>query len=138
MLEERGRDLWTFLILQVGSILWAIVSFQVIPNKEVAGAIAGGCFLTIGVYMLYRVWTWGAQRWRMWMVYPLLAYVLGCMIPMLVTRFSQPGKDFSQIRILGLPSAQFHRVSSTVALCLILFIGIDLWRSRRARQNAKK
>lgn len=113
------KDLILFLSLEMASVVWAALAFVIIPSKTIAGASAGGFFLLLALFMLYRILRW-PNWWSAWTFYPLVLFLAGSVIPMLWVRFSNIGVPFNSLRILGMAAPEFHRVSSSTLGLLIL------------------
>lgn len=126
----KSRDLQIFLALQVLAIVIAGLSFSLIESRLVAGAIAGLYFLSSGIYMLMRAWSWSG-KWASACFYPLLIHVFAITLPMLISRFMQSENNFEEVTILGLPGPVFHRLSTIVFGALVLGTVIDLIRAKR-------
>lgn len=127
----RMRELILFLGLQLLAIAIAGASFVLIESRLWAGAVAGGYFVISGLFMVFRAWRW-PDKWRLFFWYPLLVHVFGISIPMVTTRFMQAGLSFEQIRIWGLEGPQFHRLSTTVFMILMIATVVDIARTWRA------
>ena len=114
------KDLITFLILEVSSVVVAAVSFSMISTKVIAGAVAGSYFFLFSVFMLYRILHW-PKFWTAWTLYPLCVFLFGVVIPMLWVRFTHFHQAFSEVQILGMSGPEFHHVStSTIGLLMIV------------------
>ena len=128
------KELVLFVGLQILAIAVAGLSFSMIDNRLIAGAIAGSYFVTSGLYMVLRTWRY-AGKWQLVYWYPLLVHVFVISIPMVVTRFLNTERAFEEVRILGLEGPVFHRLSTTVFSLLILGTLIDiarlLWRREK-------
>ena len=135
------RDLFLFLGLQILAIAVAGLSFTIFESRLLAGAIAGGYFVTSGLFMVWRATQW-PDKWRSCAWYPLISHVFLISIPMVVSRFLQATQDFEEVRIFGLAGPQFHRLSTTIFMILVAGTVIDLiriwWRTRSGvRLNQK-
>lgn len=116
---KRLKDLFLFLGLEAISVVWAALSFALIPSKIVASALAGGYFLVFSLFVLVRILRW-PKWWEAWTLYPLLVFLFGCTIPMLWVRFTHLSQTFSDIRILGMTGPEFHHVSTATMGLLFL------------------
>lgn len=135
------RELILFLSLQILAIVVAGLSFKIFDSRLLAGFVAGGYFVTSGLFMVWRASHW-TDRWLSCAWYPLLTHVFLISIPMVVSRFMQATQDFEEVRIFGLAGPQFHRLSTTIFIILVAGTVIDLiriwWRTRsRVRLNQK-
>jgi len=124
-------ELILFLGLQLMAIAVAGLSFSLIENRLIAGAVAGSYFVLFGLFMVLRTVRY-AHKWRLIYWYPLLVHVFVIAIPMVVTRFMNSDKVFEEVRILGMEGPAFHRLSTTVFSLLILGTLIDIVRAKRA------
>lgn len=130
------KELLVFLGLQILAIAVAGLSFSLIDNRLIAGAVAGSYFITSGLYMVVRTYRYSG-KWHLIYWYPLLVHVFVISIPMVVTRFLNSERVFEDVHILGLEGPVFHRLSTTVFSLLIIGTLIDiarLWRSRKHAQ----
>lgn len=130
------RELTIFLGLQLVAIAVAGLSFSLINNRLIAGAVAGSYFITSGLYMILRTSRY-AGKWHLLYWYPLLVHVFVISIPMVVIRFLNSDKAFENIKILGLEGPVFHRLSTTIFSLLILGTIIDIARLWRTRSQAR-
>jgi hypothetical protein len=124
----KWKELLVFLGLQVLAIAVAGLSFTLIENRLVAGAVAGSYFVSSGLYMVIRTHRY-LGKWRLIYWYPLLVHVFLISFPMVVTRFLNSERAFEDIRILGMEGPVFHRLSTTVFSVLIIGTLIDLIRA---------
>jgi|GEM_PF-1531490 len=129
------KELSLFLGLQLLAIVVAGLSFSLIDNRLIAGAVAGSYFITSGLYMVLRTSRYSG-KWTLLCWYPLLVHVFVISIPMVVTRFLNSERTFEEVRILGLEGPVFHRLSTTVFSLLILGTLIDIARLWRAKNQA--
>ena len=129
------KELSVFLGLQILAIAVAGLSFSLIENRLIAGAVAGSYFITSGLYMVVRTYRYSG-KWHLVYWYPLLVHLFVISIPMVVTRFLASDRAFEDIRILGLEGPVFHRLSTTVFCLLIIATLIDIARCWRKRNHA--
>jgi hypothetical protein len=113
------KDLFLFLGLEVFSVLIAAGSFALIPNKLVAGAIAGTYFFLFSGFMLLRLLRW-PKWWQAWTFYPAALFLFGVATPLLWGRFTHMQVPFTELRILGIPGPEFHRMATSMLGLLFL------------------
>jgi len=124
----KFKDLAIFLGIELFAIVWAGAMFSTLPNKLLAGALAGGYFIVSGIYMLSRAVHW-PLKWKSLTWYVLFIHVFVISIPMVISRFAQMALAFEDVRIFGIPGPMFHNISSGVFSLLIAATTIDGARS---------
>jgi hypothetical protein len=103
----------------------------------VAGAIAGGVFIALGVFIVSF-----AIKWRL--LLGTATFWLGCAhlflvaLPMVVIRLLNAEEQFSQVRIWGLSGPLFHRVSTGLYLVLMISTAFDWWRFKGRERVGEK
>lgn len=125
------------LVMEITVVVLVTITFRAIENRLVAGAIAGGMFIALGVFIVGF-----AVKWRAFL--RTATFWLGCMhlflvaLPMVVIRLLNAEGQFSQDRIWGLSGPLFHRVSTGLYLTLMISTAFDWWRVKNRERVEKK
>ena len=116
---KRVKDLFLFLGLEVLSVLVAAGAFALIPSKIVAAGVAGGYFFLFSTFIVIRLLRW-PRWWEAWTFYPAASFLFGIAIPMIWERFTHIQTPFNELRILGIPGPEFHRMATSMLGLLFL------------------
>ncbi|MES2855157.1 MAG: hypothetical protein V4692_04810 [Bdellovibrionota bacterium] len=128
------KRLLRFLVFEGVVFVSVLLAFRVIEEKLIAGMIGGVLFVSLGMYVCWHCrksdWLKSSPTF-----FAGLAHLFLTSLPMIVARLLNPGVDFKEVKILGLPGPMFHGFSSTVFLILVAATAIDLFRVYRASQR---
>jgi hypothetical protein len=124
-----------FLIAEILVIFAVSVIFKLVPDKLVAGAVAGTIFVLIGIWIV-------TSGFRNSFVRKSPTFVLGCVhlfvvaLPMMITRLMNYAAKFEDVRILGMPGPMFHHLSTVVYFLMMIATAFDWWRAWRLDKAA--
>jgi uncharacterized YccA/Bax inhibitor family protein len=124
-----------FFFVEIAVIIAVTAVFKAIPERIVAGAVAGTMFVLLGLVIV----GWGlklpAVR-RTPTFFAGLIHLFGSALPLMVTRFLNSAAVFEDVRVLGLPGPVFHQVSTFIYLGLMAATVFDWVRAHRAARAA--
>lgn len=94
-------------------------------EKRIAGLLAGALFVFLGVLILWYIIK-SKRPWRSATFYVAWVHLLGTTLPVIAYRLIYFSKDFTQIRIFGVPGHVFHYGAQQVYYALMLATIFDL------------
>jgi hypothetical protein len=121
------------LVAEIVVIVVVIGLFQIIPNRLIAGVIAGSIFIGLGFYVVYpgirdSVFRRTLSFWAAW------AHLLLSAFPLFLTRLFHAGSSFEDVRVMGLPGPVFHKVSTTIYMIMLIATLADVvWFAMKNR-----
>ena len=117
-----------FELVVIGLVVGA---FKLIPERLVAGAVAGTIFVLLGLFIVRSGWKDRTKRTAsFWMG---CVHLFGSSLPLMITRLLNSSGSFEQVDVLGLPGPVFHRVSTTIYLVMMAATVWDLVRAGKAQ-----
>lgn len=116
-----------FLCIQILSIVWAIVLFKLLPDRVLAGFVAGAGFVFVGAYMIIKLRQY-SNKTKMFSYWGAYVHLFIFTLPMILFRVLNTGVDFNQVRILLWTGTEFHRGSEIVFTILIAATLVDFFR----------
>jgi predicted lysophospholipase L1 biosynthesis ABC-type transport system permease subunit len=125
-----SRVFLRLLIAEILVIPIVTLFFKVVENRMLAGAMAGGVFVALGLFIFFE-----GMRSRYVRRSPTFA--LGCIhlfvisLPLMITRLANSALAFDQVLVLGLPGPLFHQISTGIYFVLMAATLFDVVRSRR-------
>ena len=121
------------VLVQVLSVITAIVSFRLIEEQRIAGLFAGGTFLLVVIGVLLTLWKTGRG-------YKSPTFLLGVVnlflivFPMIITRLLHWDTAFEDIIYFGyFTGTEFHALSERLYglwILVTLSEGLFVWRRR--------
>lgn len=119
-----------FLLLAELAVIAVVVTiFRSIPDRFLAGAIAGTVFVLLGGYIVVSGLVEKEKRGlSFWLG---LVHLFVTSLPMMITRLLNSSTGFAEVNILGLPGPVFHRLSTTIYMILLIATALDFifaWR----------
>lgn len=127
-------DLRVFITLQVLGFAVAVLSFTFLESRQVAGAIAGTCFVLSQGWMLLKTVRW-ANKFKYPTFYLVRINLWIFSLPMVIARARNWNVEFAQLNIWGIPGPEFHRLSELCAILLILATAVDYLRVAKQMRN---
>ncbi len=115
------------LIIQIITIPFIIILFKTIDSNKHAGLIAGLCFFTTGLYFLSELKR-STKMFRTFSFYGISFHLLVAVIPMLIIRIMHWSLNFKDINILTLPASEFHKISESIYMIMLLCTILDFFR----------
>ena len=110
----------------------APIIFKSIESRLIAGMVAGGVFVAIGVFIVMI----GVQN-RLFRRTPTFwaacLHLFGSALPLLITRAINFSRGFDDVLVLGLPGPVFHQLSTGIFLVLMVATAFDLIRAWRRK-----
>lgn len=112
------------VIALVAWIVMVLCLFRIVPNKQVAGLVAGFGFLMLPSLFLVNEFNGGRNHLHKVTLIIFLAFTA---LPIFVVRIATWGEDFSTTDFFGVPSMLLHRLANFLYLC-VLASAIYHWR----------
>jgi hypothetical protein len=134
-IHSMKRIYLRFLISEILMIGAVALIFRTIPDRVLAGVVAGTLFVSLGLWILVlglvSIKSVDPDRrfWHSATFWAGCAHLFLTSLPLMITRLLNWSTSFEQVDVLGLPGPVFHRLSTTVFSVLILATAFDLWRS---------
>ncbi len=109
------------------AIVVAITSFTMIPERILAGVIAGSVFSALGLWIVASgFWgQWHREVRTSWTFWLGSVHLFGVALPMMITRLLNHSLEFKDVLIWGLPGPVFHRLSTVIYSLLLLATAVD-------------
>ena len=115
-------------------ILLVLVNFKVMPNKQLAGLLAGIGFLILP--LLFLIGELKGEKNTLHRT-SLILFLVGTAIPIFLVRITTWGEDFSTTYFFGVPSIVLHRLANFLYLGM-LASAIYHWRRSAVAEAAIK
>lgn len=120
------KDLILFLVLDVLAIITVMVGFRNAPSYAFAITLANATFVSLGLFVLYRVWKWADRKKSCTFYMAHLQFLVG-VLPLTIARLIYM-KPSSLPSVLGIPGPVFHRISEVLFMIYVLATLVDLVR----------
>jgi len=118
------KDALVLLLLEALVVIGVISLFQML-DRQIAGLLGGFLFGLLGIFIGYRL-VRKANYMMTFTFWWLFIYLFYSVLPMLYTRLSHWGVDFTQLKVWGMVGPEFHFVSEKIYAILILATCLDL------------
>lgn len=121
---------WLSLLLLVLNIVAVTTIFKLIPDRQVAGYVAGALFVGMGLWVLLTEISMGrfVRSFGLWSAVIFLALSA---LPILGLRIFNPGIAFDELSFLGMNGPQLHKLSNWTFMAMIAATLIELVRDYR-------
>ena len=125
-----SRVFLRLLITEILVIPIVTIFFKIVENRMLAGAMAGGVFVALGLFIFF-------EGMRSRFVRRSATFALGCIhlfvisLPLMITRLANSALAFDQVLVLGLPGPLFHQISTGIYFVLMAATVFDMVRSRK-------
>lgn len=123
-----------FLLSELLVVAAVVTTFSIVEQKVVGGLVGGTLFVAQGFWILIAGIRTKSIR-RSFTFYLVIVHLGLCALPLMLTRLWNLRVSFDLIEVFGLPGPVFHRISTTVYLCLILGTLFDLVWSVKTSRN---
>lgn len=134
-IKKRSRYR-NYLSIQVFVMIGVLLSFKVIPEKQVAALVAGLLFLvsSLGILLVELKQPDFKKRFTFW---GTLAFVVLSALPILGLRVLNWGVPFDQLSVLGIPGPELHKFSNYMFFIMVvcLFIDVSIERQKAAKSG---
>lgn len=122
-LEMRLNAYLGYLFVQLITILFVMLFFKLIPDRQVAATAAGALFVGIPASMLLVEFKRSGYKNKIWMVV-VLQFWLFFALPIMGLRVFNWGVPFEDLSFLGIPGVVMHQWSSK---SYMLMMASTLW-----------
>lgn len=124
------------VILLIMHIALVMAIFRWIEDRKIAGVVAGGFFLEIGVVVMALEWWWGRGP-RSLAFWAAAIFLVGSAIPVMALRLTHWEVPFDEIQWLGVTGRQLHQMSNGTYIAILLMAVIEALRDRGERSGAR-
>lgn len=126
-----GKILSFVFGFEIAAMLVALIVFKTLPDRTLAGMIAGSTFLALGV-VIFALGLKLREFRRTFTFWLGSVHLFLISLPMMGTRIVNLETDFQSIMVLGMvPGPVFHRMSELFYIALVIGTVIDRVRERQ-------
>ncbi len=118
-----------YLLAEFGAAILAVILFRLIPDRFMAGLIAGSAFVFLG-FAIVLAGLADSQLRHSWSFRIAFLHLFVVSIPILFVRLLNSDMVFSELSIWGIPGPVFHKISEGVFLALVVGTIIDAYRAQ--------
>jgi len=119
-------------------LLWIPVVgllFATIPEKKVASVVAGTGFLILPLLVLFAEFT-KVEKSKV-VIFFTTVFFLFSALPIFLLRVLNWSRDFSELSLLGVPADFLHRSANILYLLMVVAVGAEIFRARKAKSCQK-
>lgn len=123
----------------VALLLWIPVVgllFATIPEKKVASVVAGSGFLILPLLILFAEFFAKEEKSKI-VIFFTTVFFLFSALPIFLLRVLNWSQDFSELSIIGIPAEFMHRTANFLYLLMVIAVGIEIYRERKAKSHRK-
>ena len=122
------------LVLLVLNIVSVVMLFRLVPDRQLAGYIAGTLFVLMGLWVTISEFKMG-RGLRSVSFWAGLVFLVFSALPILGIRALNPGVPFDELSVFGVPGPQLHVISNGTFMLMITATIIEIIRDVVARRS---
>lgn len=114
------------LVLHIALVM---AIFRMIPDRKIAGLVAGSFFVEVAAVMIWSEVLWGRGA-QSWLLRTAVLFLCVSALPVLALRLFYWEIPFDDIQILGITGRQIHQASNWTYLLMGVAALYEGWQMR--------